>query len=153
MTAVIRIAVRRFGPFESGIVKQFADFVRIGGADARVEIEAMDLNPLHESLFGRRELLSGKWDVPFLSPDWIAEAQALGLVEDLAPFMARAPIADFPAAWSPSLVSLQSFAGGFWGMPYHDGPQCLIYRKDLLVEAGIAVPATWDDFHEAARRL
>src|SRR3546814_9814898 len=38
-------------------------------------------------------------------------------------------------------------------MPYHDGPECLIYRKDLLAAAGIAVPATWDDFHAAARAL
>src|SRR3546814_15685401 len=34
-----------------------------------------------------------------------------------------------------------------------DLPECLIYRKDLLAAAGIAVPATWDDFHAAARAL
>src|SRR3546814_14631607 len=67
--------------------------------------------------------------------------------------MTRAPIPDFPDAWSPSLTTMQRFAGGFWGMPYHDGPECLIYRKDLLAAAGIAVPATWDDFHAAARAL
>lgn len=36
-----------------------------------------------------------------------------------------------------SLVRLQAFAGGFRGQPYHDGPQCLIYRQDLLDAAGI----------------
>ena len=152
-TPTLRVAVRRFGPFETGIVKQFEDFVRTYGLDARIEIEAFDLNPLHESLFVRRELATGRWDIAFLPTDWIAEAQSLGLVEDLEPHVARQPIPDFPEAWSPSLVNLQRFAGGFWGMPYHDGPQCLIYRKDLLAEAGIAVPTTWADFHAAARRL
>ncbi|MBX6320422.1 MAG: extracellular solute-binding protein [Rhodospirillaceae bacterium] len=153
MTTTIRIAVRRFGPFESAIAKQFEDFARTTGADARAAIEAMDLNPLHEALFERRELLSGRWDVAFLSTDWIAEAQALGLIEDLRPYMRRRPVEGFPEGWSPSLTTLQSFAGGFWGMPYHDGPQCLIYRTDLLAEAGLAVPATWDAFRQAARQL
>jgi multiple sugar transport system substrate-binding protein len=153
MTATIRIAVRRFVSFETAIVRQFEDFVRTQGVDARIEIEPMDLNPLHEALFQRRELAHGQWDIAFVSTDWIAEAQALGLIEDLKPYLARQPIPDFPGAWSPSLLGLQSYAGGFWGMPYHDGPQCLIYRKDLLAAAGIAVPETWDDFHAAARRL
>ncbi len=153
MTATIRIAVRRFGPFEAGIVKQFEDFTRTHGVDARVEIEPLDLNPLHEGLFVRRELTTGRWDIAFLPTDWIAEAVALGLVENLKPWMSKRPIPDFPGAWSPSLVTMQSFAGGFWGMPYHDGPQCLIYRKDLLAEIGFPAPTTWDGFANAARRL
>ena len=50
-------------------------------------------------------------------------------------------------------MKLQDFGGGFWGMPYHDGPECLIYRKDLLEAASIPVPRTWNEFHDAARLL
>ena len=153
MTATLRVAVREFDPFATALERQFADFRRMSGADAALEIVAMDLNPLHEALFERRELASGAWDIAFLSTDWIAEAQASGLVADLDPFLADQPIPDFPDAWSPSLLGLQRFAGGFWGMPYHDGPQCLIYRTDLLAAAGLPVPTTWEGFHEAARRL
>ena len=149
----IRVAVRKFAPFESAIARQFADFTRSSGTEARLEIEALDLNPLHESLFARRGLADGSFDLAFLSTDWLAEAQDAGLIRDLQPHLARAPIADFPGAWSPSLLGLQRFNGGFWGMPYHDGPQCLIYRNDLLQAAGLAVPTTWAEFHEAARRL
>lgn len=153
MTETLRIAVRRFDAFETAISRQFADFVAATGADVTLEFEALDLNPLHETLFAKRGLADGSWDVAFMPTDWIAEAQGQGLVEDLTPWLARAPIADFPDAWSPSLLKLQSFAGGFWGMPYHDGPECLIYRKDLLEQAGIAPPRTWEEFHAAARRL
>jgi len=45
----LRIAVRRFAPFESAIVKQFADFRATTGIDAAIEPVAMDLNPLHEA--------------------------------------------------------------------------------------------------------
>lgn len=153
MTATLRIAVRAFGPFENAIAKQFADFVRVSGADAVLEAVPMDLNPLHEAVIGKRGLADGSWDVTFLNTDWLAEAQAAGLLENLAPHMAAAPMADFPEGWSPSLTTMQRFAGGFWGMPYHDGPECLIYRRDLLDAAGIAVPVTWEQFHAAARAL
>lgn len=153
MTITLRVAVRQFGPFESGIVKQFDDFVAATGEDARIEIEAMDLNPLHDALIGRRELASGAWDIAFLSTDRIAQVQALGLVEDLLPYQAKTPVDDFPHAWSPSLLGLQSFDGGLWGMPYHDGPECLVYRKDLFDRAGLKPPATWDEFVATARRL
>lgn len=153
MTTKLRIAVRAFGPFESAIAKQFDDFVRTTGADAVLEAVPMDLNPLHEAVIGSRGLADGSWDIAFLSTDWIAEAQAGGLLENLEPHMAASPVADFPQGWSPSLTTMQRFAGGTWGMPYHDGPECLIYRRDLFEAAGIAVPTTWDEFHAAARAL
>jgi multiple sugar transport system substrate-binding protein len=136
----LRVAVRRFGPFESAIAKQLAAF----GADA--EIVPMDLNPLHDSVIGQRGLASGEWDIAFLNTDWLAEAVADDLLEDLTPHMARAPIPDWPDAWSPSLTGLQRFGGGLWAMPYHDGPECLIYRKDLIAEP----PKTWEEFHALA---
>ncbi len=149
----LRIAVRRFDPFENAIRRQFADFAQAAGCDARVEVEPLELNDLHRRLFAARGLADGSLDIAFLSTDWLAEAQAAGLIGDLTPHLERAPIADFPGAWSPSLLGLQSFAGGFWGLPYHDGPACLIYRRDLLAAAGLEVPRTWADFHAAARRL
>ena len=149
----LRIAVRRFDPFESAIRRQVADFARAAGLEVRAELEPLELNDLHRRLFADRGLADGSLDITFLSTDWLAQAQAQGLIEDLTAHLTRSPIADFPAAWSPSLLGLQSFAGGFWGLPYHDGPACLIYRKDLFEEAGLEVPRTWEDFHAAARRL
>ena len=153
MTTKLRIAVRKFDAFETAIERQFADLVRTSGIDAELDIQAMDLNPLNEALFVREELKDGSLDIAFLSTDWLARAQEQGLIDDLNPYLAKTPVEGFPDGWSPSLLKLQSFAGGFWGFPYHDGPQCLIYRKDLLAAAGVAVPTTWEEFHAAARRL
>ncbi|WP_076069620.1 extracellular solute-binding protein [Sphingomonas montana] len=153
MTTTLRIAVRRFDPFVRAITRQFADFVTATGADAVIDAQPLDLNPLHHALFTAGGLCDGSFDIAFLATDWLAEAQAGGLVENLDPWLDRAPVPDFPDGWSASLTGLQCFAGGYWGMPYHDGPECLIYRRDLLDAAGIAVPRTWDAFHAAARAI
>ncbi len=92
-------------------------------------------------------------DVAFISTDWIAEAQSGGLIEDLNPYLARKPIPDFPQGWSPSLLNLQNFAGGFWGMPYHNGPECLIYRRIFSRKPALPCRPPWDAFHRAAHRL
>jgi multiple sugar transport system substrate-binding protein len=153
MTTTLRVAVRKFTPFETAIARQFDDFVRTTGEDVRLDIVPMELNHMREALFDRRELAGGDWDIAFLSTDWIAQAQHERLVDNLLPFMQQEPLPGFPDAWSPSLLRLQSFNDGIWGLPYHDGPECLIYRKDCLSEAGIDVPRTWDDFVAAAQAL
>lgn len=153
MTRILRMAVRRFGPFESALAHQFADFCATTGTRARLETEVLDLNPLHHATIANRGLATGRFDIALLCTDWLSEAVAGGVIENLDPWMAQTAPAAFPGDLAPSLVSLQRFGGGFWGMPYHDGPECLIYRKDLLADAGLAVPETWDAFHAAACAL
>ena len=47
MSTTIRIAVRKFPPFESAIARQFTAFTRASGADARLEIEALEIGRAH----------------------------------------------------------------------------------------------------------
>src|SRR5690242_11768435 len=111
MSAKIRIAIRKFEPFETAIARQFSDFTRTSGIAADLRIESFDLNPMHDALFTRRGLADGSFDLAFISTDWLAEAQSAGLIRDLTPYLAIAPIPDFPGAWSPSLLNLQRFHG------------------------------------------
>jgi multiple sugar transport system substrate-binding protein len=43
--------------------------------------------------------------------------------------------------------------GEIWAYPQDTGPMGLLYREDIFARHGIAVPATWDDFAAAARKL
>lgn len=159
----LRIAVRKFDPFRSAIEKQFADFVSVTGADAAVEAVELDLNPLHETLFDKGGLTDGTWDIVFLPTDWLPEAVEGGLIRDLAPHHVDRPAPDYPNGWSKSLTQMQRYNDGMYGMPYHDGPQCLIYRSDLFEDGqekaafrrrfgrDLAVPRTWSAFLDCAR--
>lgn len=158
-----RIAIRRFPPFASAIEKQWAEFQAVTGCDLRLEAESLDLNPLVDALFTNNGLKNGSWDVAFIVTDWLADAAASGALRDLAPFMLSRPVPDYPAGWAPVLTGMQQFGEAIIGVPYHDGPECLVYRTDLFADPGeqaafaqrfgysLAVPRTWQQFEDVAR--
>jgi multiple sugar transport system substrate-binding protein len=160
---VLRIAVRKFGPFETAIQKQFADFKATTGCPLNLEFEAMDLNPLYAGLVGPGWLKDGTFDLAFINTDWLPEIIEDNSLEDLTPLMAAEPIPDYPDGWSPALTRLQSSGEAVYGLPYHDGPECLVYRRDLFEDPGeqadfarrfgykLAAPQTWKEFADAAR--
>src|SRR5438874_5574800 len=149
MADQLRIAVRKFGPFEDAIRRQFDDFAQREFVDARMEFEALELNELHAALFEKGGLKSGTYDIAFMVTDWLAAAVDDGLLADLSLLMKAHPLADFPRAWSPSLTKMPQIRGGLFGLPYHDGPECLIYRTDLVPTP----PKTWDEFLAVARKF
>jgi multiple sugar transport system substrate-binding protein len=160
-----RIAVRKYGPFESAIAKQWASFDAEARTGLELEAIAMDLHPLEDALLTNNGMSNGEWDVCFIPTDWIAAIYQANAAIDLAPLLAADPIPDFPAAWADSLLRLQRKDAAILGTPYHDGPECLIYRKDLFNDTTrqhayqakfkkpLTPPATWEDFHQIARFL
>jgi len=163
MSDALRIAIRAFEPFERAIQKQYADFQAATGCPLGLEFESLDLNPLVDALFTRQGLKDGTWDIAFIVTDWIAEAVESGALVDIAPFMRRQPIPDYPDGWSPALIRFQQFGDAIYGVPYHDGPECFIYRRDLFEDPAeraafaalhgypLGVPRTWREFEEIAR--
>lgn len=162
---LFRIAVRKFDPFESAVRQQWAAFEEKAQTGLVLDAQPFDLHPLVETLFTIDGLRRGDWDVAFVNTDWIASANASGSVLDLAPFLRDHPPDGYPDGWSASLLRLQDIEGRVLGLPYHDGPECLIYRKDLFDDperksayraafgTSLAPPRTWEEFHRIARFL
>lgn len=157
-----RIAVRKFDAFESAIAKIWASFCEKTGCKLELEAVPLDLHPLYDTILKDKGLANGNWDVALINTDWIAEAYASDSVVDLTKYIDKNPPEDFPNGWSESLLYKQRFEGKTIGLPFHDGPECLIYRKDLFesIDEGVAfyrahgkpleVPKTWDDLMEVA---
>lgn len=162
---LFRVAVRKFEPFESALAKQWDRFEMRHHTGLTLDAVPLDLNPLHDALFLKRRLQLGDWDVAMMSTDWLAQAADEKGLMDLAPFIAHSPPEGYPNAWSGSLLRLQQFGAEVLGLPYHDGPQCLIYRTDILADPELndryarqfgeplAVPQTWEQFHRITRFL
>lgn len=147
--ARFRIAVRRFGPFETAIAERWESFRRATGCDLELEAVPLDLPELHATLFDEGGLRRGRWDAAFIVTDWLAEAAARGDLLDLSSRIAAQPPEDYPGGWADSLLRHQRFGGAVYGLPVHDGPECLVYRTDLIA----APPRTWDEFRAAATRF
>jgi multiple sugar transport system substrate-binding protein len=158
-----KIAVRKFAPFESAVQKIWDSFCLETGCNLNLEMVAMDLHPLHESTLEKEGLKNGEWDIAHINTDWLFEAYSTGAIENLTPYIKKNSPEDYPHGWSKSLLSMQQVEGFTAGLPFHDGPECLIYRKDLFgdeEEKGkyyrqygkkLNPPETWDEFLQISR--
>jgi len=159
----IRIAVRKFGPFETALQKLWDAYCAETGCTLKADMVPMDLDDLHEAILGKQGLKNGNWDIAHVVTDWLFEAVTDEALEDLQPYINHNPPDGFPNGWSNSLLDMQQFGDVTAGLPFHDGPECLIYRKDLFTDTKeqrkyleqfgkpLTVPQTWDDFKNIAR--
>jgi multiple sugar transport system substrate-binding protein len=102
-------------------------------------------------------LLAGgtDYDVMYASSDWLPGWIEAGSLEPLNTYFENDDVVspDFDLAnLSPSIESL-SFLRMVYGFPSEGDTAWLFYRKDLLEEAGLEVPQTWEQYLEAARIL
>lgn len=159
---IFRIAVRKFAPFETAMQLFWDKYCGFSGCKLSLELVVMDLHELHQSTLTNNGLANGDFDVAHINTDWIYEGFANSAFEVLNDKIDQNPPVNYPEAWSKSLLALQNFDGQIVGLPFHDGPECLIYRKDLFEDKQerenfqakygkqLKVPQTWDDFKDIA---
>jgi multiple sugar transport system substrate-binding protein len=161
VTKRLRIAVRNFADFENALTEEIELFQR-AQPDIEVEMVPMDLHVLQSELFTKNGLRNGTWDIGLLVTDWLAEAVAEDALEDLTPWLREKPLPDWPAGWATSLTEPVYFGNQLSSLPWHDGPECLIYRRDLFEDESerrafreqygyeLSPPRTWEDFEDIA---
>jgi multiple sugar transport system substrate-binding protein len=160
---VLRIAVRKFEPFERAMEKLWNRYQQESGCTLEVELVAMDLDDLYRTTLLEKGLGNGDWDIAHMNTDWLFEANSNEILEDIQPYINQNPPDNFPLGWSSSLLELQQFENKTLGLPFHDGPECLVFRKDLFEDEReqraffnqynkpLAPPNTWEEFLTVAR--
>ncbi len=160
----LRILLRNYHDFESALEEEARLFEQDNPA-VEVELTSIGIHELYDTALSRGGLHEGHFDLALLVTDWLAEGVASGALEDLNLWQRRTPIQDWPDGWARSLVRPLIFGSRLSSLPWHDGPECLTYRKDLFenpslqtahhVELGreLRPPTTWQQFEETARFL
>lgn len=158
----IRIAVRKFDPFESTLQKLWDAFCLKNNIEIEAEMIPLELHDLYETTISEKGLKEGKWDIAHLNTDWILDAVNQKAVVDLFSLIAGNPPENYPYGWHKSLLQLQQLDNGIYGLPFHDGPECLIFRKDLFENETekenfkkqfgyeLSTPKNWEQFEEIA---
>lgn len=160
----LRIAIRQFTDFEDSLASQLTAFCAASGAPQPV-ITTYDLHGLHNALFAKNGLASGACDLALFSTDWIGQARAANLLADLTPYLSpnSVPPSEWPEAWPTSLTRPCIVNGQTDCIPWHDGPEVLLYRSDLFADPAeqaayqslygepLAPPRSWSQFLQIAR--
>lgn len=158
----LRIALRNYADFEHALDEQARLFEALHPG-VRVELVSVGIHDLHRTALTEGGLRDGHFDLALLVTDWLAEGLANGALEDLNAWQKRLPIPDWPDDWARSLVRPLVFRDKLSSLPWHDGPECLVYRSDLFNDPArrsafraqfgreLAPPTTWQQFEETAR--
>lgn len=158
----LRIAIRNYVDFENALGEEAQSFQN-QNPGVQIEIVSIGIKELHTAALANGGLREGKFDLALLVTDWLAEGISSGALEDLEPWQQREPLPDWPRGWSPSLVRPLLFGKQLAAIPWHDGPECLVYRSDLFSDPNhriafrmqygrdLAPPTTWKQFEEVAR--
>lgn len=158
----LRICLRDYSDFENALAEE-ARLFEATHPGVEVELVPVGIHELHRIALDEGGLRRGEFDVALLVTDWLAEGCATGALEDLHGWHAREPLADWPEGWARSLVEPLLIGGKLSSIPWHDGPECLVYRADLFRDPArraefekrarreLAPPRTWEEFYEVAR--
>jgi ABC-type glycerol-3-phosphate transport system substrate-binding protein len=88
-------------------------------------------------------------DIFINSPEFSTKAQDLGIVADMDKLMGASYLKGFAKA----PLAQAKLDGKVQFAPYFTIPTGLLYRSDLLEEAGLKPPTTWDEFEDVAKKL
>ena len=155
MGTILKILCRKFEPFER-LTAEFVEEFKTMCKDFDAEIVSLHLPELHDTI------IRGDFDVAHVNTDWVTQGWETGVLENLKPYIDNSPPEDYPDGWDNALLKLQTFENGIAGIPFHNGPECLIYRKDLFESEEnknkyskkygkeLKPPQTWDDFCQIA---
>ena len=159
----LRLWGREYGPFAAALSKQAAALSN-GHGRVQLELHLVEISELEHRLLDGDLGLSGEADVLLVNTDWIPGCLERGLLLALDEHLSVSPPSGWPDAWVPALRELQQDQEGHvYGLPYHDGPMMLIYRRDLFEDAErvqlfydrfgrrLEPAKTWDDFLDQAR--
>lgn len=72
-----------------------------------------------------------------------------GSLADLAPLGAS----ELSSTYSPGPWGAVTVDDAVYGLPMDSGPMALFYNAKTFEKAGVEVPATWDEFAEAAKKI
>jgi|SRR5690554_2969444 len=123
-----------------------------------IKLNVFPYNGLYEKLRTSVMTGSGEFDIMFLDDCWVSfffsGNYATPLTEIDPDFELDPEVIEYN--WATRWNAEKNYSaedGRLFGLPINGNLQLFYYRKDLLEEAGLAAPETWDDVLNIAQRF
>jgi len=85
-------------------------------------------------------------DASYMLPEWAKNGWILPMDDVVSDLLKN--------QWDPAFIDYISWSGKIYALPHYNQASFIAVRTDLLKEAGIAnLPATWDEFIAAAKKM
>lgn len=89
-------------------------------------------------------------DISELGTTWNPEFAAMGALMNLDD---TAKEWGMDNKWVPALEEVATYDGSLYGVPWYAGLRQLVYNKDILQEAGVEVPTTYEELLDAGKEI
>ena len=126
------------------------DFTELTGA--KINVVTVPNSELYQKALTDMATGTNSFDGFLFAPQWIVDFAPAGFLEDLT---ARVN-ADEALDWqdvAPFFRDFNSYDGKVYSIPLDGDFHMVYYRTDLLEEAGLEPPRTWDDYLNIAQTL
>jgi multiple sugar transport system substrate-binding protein len=140
---------------------QIPEYERLTGV--KVEFEEVPFAQLHEKMILDFASQAGTYDFVIPLTDWVSELVRGKYLVALDDYIKNDPPGDWPNAFPKGLLEFQTVNNKLYGLPCHDGPVMMYYRKDLFQDPQersafkakygyeLQPPKTWDQFLDMTR--
>lgn len=127
------------------------DFERLTGA--KIEVITVPFSDLYQKLLTDFSTKTNSYDATVFDPQWMGDYVPSGYLEQLDSRIQN----DSALQWNDIGAFFRDFSASFKGHIYTiplDGDfQMVYYRTDLLQQAGMQPPQTWDDYINIAQHF
>jgi multiple sugar transport system substrate-binding protein len=136
-------------PIAEPLQRRAPDFQKLTGAT--VNVITVPFSELYQKVLTDFATGTNSYDVVVFAPQWMVDYVKPGYLEDLT----QKVRADSALKWDDIGTFFRDFSATYSGKVYTiplDGDfQMVYYRSDLLKQAGLSAPKTWDDYLAIAK--
>jgi len=112
----------------------------------KVEFEIVNYAQMHGKLLPQLLSSKGVYDAIVVDNYWAGEFPAAGWLEQLEPYVDKTPEINLED-YLPSMLDMVGYyQGKLYMLPFYNYTMILIYRNDLLTQAGVVIPDTVEEY-------
>ena len=126
------------------------DFTELTGAT--INVITVPNSELYQKALTDMATGTNAYDAFLFAPSWIVDFAPAGYIEDLTPRIEADPALEWDDV-APFFRDFNSYDGKVYSIPLDGDMHMVYYRTDLLAEAGLEPPRTWDEYLNVAKTL
>jgi len=119
----------------------------------KVEFEIVNYAQMHGKLLPQLLSPTGVYDAIVVDNYWAGEFPAAGWLEQLEPYVDKTPAIKLED-YLPSMLDMVGYyEGKLYMLPFYNYTMILIYRNDLLTQAGVVIPDTVEEYVDLCSQM